>query len=56
MVLGSEAYTASRAFYNSVKGAAKAGEPGSDTIHKDLGARFKKQFSQEDQEQEEPQA
>ena len=45
MVLGAEAYTASRVFYNSVKGAAKAGEPGSDVIVKDLAGRFKKQFA-----------
>ncbi|HZK95439.1 MAG TPA: hypothetical protein VFC67_14620 [Prolixibacteraceae bacterium] len=37
---GSEAYAASRIFYNAVKGAAKAGEPGMKTIYEDLKSRF----------------
>jgi hypothetical protein len=40
MQAGSEAYAASRIFYNAVKGAAKAGEPGMKTIYEDLKARF----------------
>ncbi len=37
---GSEAFTASLIFYNAVKGAAKAGEPGMKTIYEDLKSRF----------------
>jgi len=40
MQAGSEAYAASLIFYNAVKGAAKAGEPGMKTIYDDLKARF----------------
>lgn len=53
MLLGAEAYAASRVFYNSVKSAAKAGEPGSDTIHRDLAERYKRQFSSNKDEKEE---
>ena len=52
MVLGAEAYTASRAFYNSVKGAAKAGEPGSDIIVRDLAERYRKQYEKPKENQE----
>jgi hypothetical protein len=37
---GSEAYTAALVFYNSVKGAAKAGVPGTKSVYDDLQARF----------------
>jgi len=37
---GSEALTAALIFYNAVKGAAKAGEPGMKTIFDDLKVRF----------------
>jgi hypothetical protein len=37
---GSEAYTASLAFYNSVKNAAKDEQPGAKLIYDDLKARF----------------
>lgn len=37
---GSEAYTASLIFYNAVKGAAKAVEPGMKTVYDDWQARF----------------
>jgi hypothetical protein len=37
---GSEAYVAVLAFYNYIKGAAKAGVPGAQTILDDLSARF----------------
>ena len=37
---GSEAYTAALIFYNAVKGAARAGEPGMKTVYDDLQARF----------------
>lgn len=40
MQAGSEAYTAALIFYNAVKGAAKAGEPGMKTIYEDLKSRF----------------
>lgn len=40
MQAGSEAYTAALIFYNAVKGAAKAGEPGMKNIYDDLQARF----------------
>jgi hypothetical protein len=40
LLSGSEAYTASLIFYNAVKGAAKAGEPGMKTIYDDLQSRF----------------
>ena len=39
---GAEAYHAARVFYNSVKGAAKAGMPGVDIIAKDLGKTFER--------------
>jgi hypothetical protein len=37
---GSEAYTAALIFYNAVKGAAKAGVPGTKSVYDDLQARF----------------
>ena len=37
---GSEAYVAALAYYNYIKGAAKAGVPGAQTIYDDLSARF----------------
>ena len=37
---GSEAYGAVLTFYNYIKGAAKAGVPGAQTIYDDLSARF----------------
>lgn len=37
---GSEAYGAALAYYNYIKGAAKAGMPGAQTIYDDLSARF----------------
>ena len=37
---GSEAYAGVLAFYNYIKGAAKAGVPGAQTIYDDLSARF----------------
>ncbi|HBL74663.1 MAG: hypothetical protein A2W90_24425 [Bacteroidetes bacterium GWF2_42_66] len=37
---GSEAYGGVLAFYNYIKGAAKAGVPGAQTIYDDLSARF----------------
>jgi len=40
MQAGSEAYTAALIFYNAVKGAAKAGEPGMKNVYDDLQARF----------------
>ena len=41
MVLsGSEAFTTALAFYDYIKGAAKAGVPGAQTILDDLGTRF----------------
>jgi len=40
MQTGSEAYTAALIFYNALKGAAKAGEPGMKTVYDDLQARF----------------
>ncbi len=40
MLCGSEAYTASLAFYNAVKGAAKAKVPGAEVIYNDLRKRF----------------
>ncbi len=41
MAVGSEAYLASRIYYDSVKSAAKAGVPGSDVVAKKLGISFK---------------
>ncbi|PZX15919.1 hypothetical protein LX69_02113 [Breznakibacter xylanolyticus] len=40
LLAGSEAYTASLAFYNSVKQAARQNVPGAKVIHDDLSARF----------------
>jgi len=40
LMAGSEAYMAALAFYNAVKGAAKAGEPGMKSIYDDLQSRF----------------
>jgi hypothetical protein len=40
MAVGSEAYAASRTFYNSVKSATKEAVPGADAIARDLGERF----------------
>ena len=37
---GSEAFNAALIFYNAVKGAARAGEPGMKTIYNDLQSRF----------------
>jgi hypothetical protein len=37
---GAEAYLAARAFYNSVKGAAKLGVPGTDMIARELSKNF----------------
>jgi hypothetical protein len=37
---GSEAYATALAFYNYIKGAAKSGVPGAQTILDDLSARF----------------
>lgn len=37
---GSEAYTAALIFYNAIKGAARAGEPGMKTVYDDLSVRF----------------
>jgi len=37
---GSEALTAALIFYNAVKGAARAGEPGMKTVYDDLKVRF----------------
>jgi len=39
-ISGSEAYVAALSFYNYIKGAAKAGVPGAQTIYDDLSARF----------------
>ncbi|UCH97274.1 MAG: hypothetical protein JSV88_10595 [Candidatus Aminicenantes bacterium] len=50
MLLGAEAYALARVFYNTVKSAAQAGVPGAESIAKDLGERFKKQFSNPDAE------
>ena len=40
LLSGSEAYIAALAYYNYLKGAAKAGVPGAQTILDDLSARF----------------
>jgi len=40
LALGSEAYTASLAFYNSVKTATKSNVPGTNSIYEDLKKRF----------------
>ena len=40
LLSGSEAYIAALAFYNYVKGAGKAGVPGTDMIYGDLKQRF----------------
>ena len=40
MAVGSEAFSASRTFYNSVKNATKESVPGADAIASDLGERF----------------
>jgi hypothetical protein len=40
LLSGSEAYIAALAFYNYVKGAGKAGVPGTDLIYSDLKQRF----------------
>ena len=40
MLAGSEAYTGILAFYNYIKGAAKAGIPGADVLYDDMKARF----------------
>ena len=40
LLSGSEAYVASLAYYNYVKGAVKAGVPGTDLIYQDLKKRF----------------
>ncbi|PKQ63155.1 hypothetical protein BZG02_10360 [Labilibaculum filiforme] len=40
LLSGSEAYIGALAFYNYVKGAGKAGVPGTDMIYEDLSKRF----------------
>jgi len=40
LLAGSEAYSASLVFYNAVKGASKAGVPGTKIVFDDLQARF----------------
>ena len=40
LLSGSEAYISSLHFYNYLKGASKAGVPGTDVIYDDLKARF----------------
>ena len=40
LLSGSEAYVAALAYYSYIKGAAKAGVPGAQTILDDLSARF----------------
>jgi hypothetical protein len=40
LAVGSEAYTASLTFYNTVKSATKSNVPGTDTIYEDLKKRF----------------
>jgi hypothetical protein len=40
LLSGSEAYVAALAYYNYLKGAAKAGVPGAQTILDDLSTRF----------------
>lgn len=40
MIAGSEAYKATLAFYNAIKGAAKAGVPNAQLIYDDLSQRF----------------
>jgi hypothetical protein len=52
MLAGSEAYVASLAYYNSVKGAAKLNVPGAKPIYDDL----KKRFEQQGKRSEEPSA
>lgn len=48
MLAGSEAYVASLAYYNSVKGAAKLNVPGAKPIHDDLKKRFETQGRRSD--------
>ncbi len=50
MAVSSEAYLASRIYYDSVKSAAKAGVPGSDVVAKKLGISFKKRSSRNGEE------
>lgn len=40
MLAGSEAYIAALLYYNSVKGAVKAGQPSAKPIYEDLAKRF----------------
>lgn len=40
MLAGSEAYIAALLYYNSVKGAVKAGQPNAKPIYEDLAKRF----------------
>ncbi len=40
LLTGSETYSAALVFYNALKGAAKAGEPGMKTIYADLQSRY----------------
>ena len=42
MAVSAEAYLAARVFYDSVKAAAKAGVPGTNSISRDLGKIYKK--------------
>jgi hypothetical protein len=46
LLSGSEAYVAALAYYNYIKGAAKSGVPGAQTIYDDLSARFQVRPSQ----------
>ena len=43
LAVGSEAYVAALAFYNSAKSAAKSNVPGTDAVVNELGKRFDKQ-------------
>ncbi len=49
LIVGSEAFTAAREFYGSVKNAAHSGVLGCDSIKKDLAARYKKQQAKEEE-------
>ena len=40
LLAGSEAYVAALAFYNALKGAINAGEPGLKNVYDDLSSRF----------------
>ncbi len=47
MAVSAETYLAARVFYDSVKAAAKAGVPGTNTIARDLGEIYKKSTKKE---------